>query len=214
MSAQSPIGLPASAFLIAYDVEKQKLVGRGTHGILVRAAALVELSLGGQLVDHEGKAQPTGRRTDDPVLDAVLGQITASRPRTWKHWVNKGHKDTYQAVRERLAVQRVIRVQEAKLLGLIPKQNVTVADTRLIRELIAGARRAVLGSTAVGQVDLPEAALVSLVAAAELNTVFSGRERREHRVRIKQLAERTGPAVKALRKAVEDQHAIASGAAS
>jgi hypothetical protein len=214
MSAQGPIGLPASAFLIAYDVERQKLTGGGTHAILVRAAALVELSLDGQLVDHDGKAEPTGRHTDDPVLDAVLRQITESKPRNWKHWVNKSHKDTYQAVRERLAIQRVIRVQEVKLLGLIPRHNVTVADTRVVRELIAGARRPVLGSTAVGQVDLPEAALVSLVAAVELNTVFSGRERREHRAKIKQLAERTGPAVKALRKAVEDQHAIASGAAS
>jgi hypothetical protein len=43
--------------------------------------------------------------------------------------------------------------------------------------------------------------------------VFSGRERREHRAKIKQLAERTGPAVMALRKAVEDQHAAAASTA-
>jgi hypothetical protein len=213
MTTQNPMGLAASAFLIAYDVEKKKLTGGSTHGILVRAAALVELSLGGQLADQNGKAEPTGRGTEDPELSAVLEQIAASKPRAWKYWVNKDHKLTYRAVRDRLQRERVIRVEEVKLLGLIPKQNVTVPDTRTVRELIASARRAVLGGTVVDRVELREAALVSLVAAVELNTVFSGRERREHRDKIKQLAERTGPAVKALRKAVEDQQAAASAAA-
>jgi len=40
--------------------------------------------------------------------------------------------------------------------------------------------------------------------------VFSGRERREHREQIRELAERAGPASKALRKVVEDQQAAAT----
>ena len=213
MAKQTPTGLPASAFLIAYDVDKQKLAGGSLHGILVRAAALVELSLGGQLADHNGKAEPTGRHTEDPELTKVLEQITKSKPRAWKYWVNKDHKVTYQAVRERLAAERVIRVEDVRLLGMIPKKNVTVTDTRVVRDLISSARRVVLGGTAMDRVDPREAALVSLVAAVELNTVFTGRERREHREKIKELAERTGPAVKALRKAVEDQHAAVTASA-
>jgi hypothetical protein len=205
--------LPAQAFLIAYDVERQKLAGGTTHGILVRAAALVELSLGGQLDDQDGKAHPTGRGTSDPELAAVLAQIAESKPRVWKYWVAKDHKATYQAVRGRLVLDRVISVEEVKLLGLIPKQHVTVRDTRDVNQLIFQARQAVLGGAAVERVAPREAALVSLVAAVELNTVFSGRERREHRAKIKQLAERTGPAVKALRKAVEEQQAVAAASA-
>jgi hypothetical protein len=205
--------LPAQAFLIAYDVERQKLTGGATHGILVRAAALVELSLGGQLDDENGKARPTGRGTSDPELAAVLAQIAESKPRAWKYWVAKDHKATYQAVRGRLVLDRVITVEEVKLLGLIPKQHVTVRDTRDVNQLIAQARQAVLGGAANERIDPRAAALVSLVAAVELNTVFSGRERREHRTTIKQLAERTGPAVKALRKAVEEQQAVAAASA-
>lgn len=202
--------LPTQAFLIAYDVERQKLAGGTTHGILVRAAALVELSLGGQLEDENGKARPTGRGTSDPELAAVLAQIAESKPRVWKYWVAKDHKATYQAVRGRLVLDRVITVEEVKLLGLIPKQHVTVRDTRDVNQLIAQARQAVLGGAPVERVDPRAAALVSLVAAVELNTVFSGRERREHRERIRELAERAGPASKALRKVVEDQQAAAT----
>jgi Golgi phosphoprotein 3 (GPP34) len=210
MATDKPTGLPASAFLIAYDVEKKKLTGSSTHGILVRAAALVELSLGGQLADSNGNAQPTGQPTDDPILSAMLDQIVASNPRTWKYWVKKDHRVTYQAVRERLAAERVIKVEDVKVLGLFLRKNISVTDTRVVRELIAAARRTVLGSTVVDRVDLREAALVSLVAAVELNTVFSGRERREHRDKINQLGARTGPAVKALHKAMQDQRAAAA----
>ncbi len=103
MIADLPTGLPDRAFLIAYDVEKQKLTGGDSHGQLIRAAALVELTLAGLLVDENGKPHTTARRTNDPVLDAVLEQIAASKPRSWKHWVGKDAKITYQAVRERLA---------------------------------------------------------------------------------------------------------------
>jgi hypothetical protein len=200
-----PAGLPAQAFLIAYDVERGKLVGGSSHGIMLRAAALVELTLGGQLTDQDGKAHVTGRGTDDPELGAILARIEASRPRPWVHWVSKDQARDYQAFRRRLADERLITVERARVLGVIPRKKVTVPDTRAVRELIANARRAVLGGTPVDRVDPRTAALVALSAAIELNSVFSGAERREHRAKIKQFAERTGPPAAALRKTIEAQ---------
>jgi hypothetical protein len=202
-----PARLPERAYLIAYDLERVKFRGGGTHAHLVRAAALVELFLAGQLEDEGGKAMATGRRTGDPVLDAVLAQIWASKPRSWKHWVNKDHKATYEAVRERLSADRMIKVEDTRLLGVLPRINVTLNDPRVVRELIAGSRDAVLGGTPVAQLDARVAALAGLVAAVELNTVFSGRERRDRRERIAQLATRAGPATKALRSVFVDQNA-------
>ena len=204
---QSGVTLPERAYLIAYDPEKGKLSGGGTHAHLVRAAALVELLLGHQLVDEGGKARAAGGGTDDPVLSAMLEQIRGSKPRPWKHWVNKDRTATYEAVRERLGDLRVIKVERTRLLGVLAKDIVTVHDPRVVRELIAASRGAVLGGTPIAQLDARVAALVGLVAAVELNTVFSGRERREHRDRIAHLAGQAGPAAKALRRVFEDQQA-------
>jgi hypothetical protein len=211
MTTDLPPRLPDRAFLVAYDVEKKKLSGGESHGQLIRAAALVELTLAGRLVDDNGKPRDTGGRTGDPVLDAVLDQIAQSKPRTWRHWVEKDAKVTYQAVRDRLAANRVIAVTEGAMLGIFPKKVVHVRDTRIVREQVAGLRQVVLGGTPTERLDQRDVALVPLVAAVELNTVFSGRERRDHRDRIRVLAESAGPAAKALRKVVESQQA-ASGA--
>jgi hypothetical protein len=104
----------------------------------------------------------------------------------------------------------VISVSEGTVLGIFPKKVVHVRDTRIVRELVADLRRVVLGGTPANQLDPLAVALVPLVSAVELNTVFSGRERREHREQIRELAERAGPATKALRKVVEDQQAAAT----
>jgi hypothetical protein len=211
MPTQIPAGLAARAFLIAYDVERKRLTG-ANQAELVRAAALVELSLTGVLTDQNGKARDSGRRTDDAVLNALLERIAESRLRSWKHWVTSDAKSTYRAVRDQLAADRVIAIEEKALFGVIPRKIVTVRDTRIVRELISTARATVLSGAPVGKLDAGEAALVAMTAAVELNTVFTGRERREHKDKIRQLTERAGPAVKALRRAVEDQHAATAAA--
>ena len=204
MPAETSAGLPTRAYLIAYDVERQKLTGNSPNE-LVQAAALVQLSLAGLLTDENGKAQASGGRTGDPVLDSLLDRISDSRLRSWKHWVTSDPKLTHRAIRDRLAAERLITVEDKPMLGLIPRQLVTVLDTRIVGQLITETRSAVISGTPVDRVGPEPAALAAMVAAVELNTVFSSRERREHRDKIKELAERSGPVVKALRKAVEEQ---------
>jgi hypothetical protein len=201
MTGNAPRGLGDQAFLIAYDVPKSKLASSSHRVHLVRAAILAELLLHGQLQDQNGtKAHATGARTGDPILDAVLDQIAASaKPRSWQHWVTDKAGRSYSATRDRLADRRVISAAEGRVLGLFPKWQVSVPDTRVVQRLITETRHSALDGIQIDRIDPGCAALAGLAAAIELNTVFSGRERRQHRERIKELAGTIEPVADALR---------------
>ena len=207
-----PTRLADRAYLVAYHLGRQKPTGRNRSHVL-NGAVLIELWLTGAVVDEAGRAaavassgrSPAGREGD------VLGLVRDSaQPRRWKYWVRKDSGTTERAVRGRLAGQRLVRVEDRRVLGLFDRPKVTVRDTRVVRELVDRCRRAVLQGTPVDQVQPLDAALVAVVAAAEWDTVFSGRERRQHRERIARLSARAGPAAQALRDVVRDDKAAAS----
>jgi Golgi phosphoprotein 3 (GPP34) len=78
-----PESLPARLYLLAYDRRRQRLTARTQLGYVLRAAALADLELRGNLTDQDGKARVAGDRVvADPVLDAVLQEIAGSRPRS------------------------------------------------------------------------------------------------------------------------------------
>jgi Golgi phosphoprotein 3 (GPP34) len=209
------VRLAEQALLIAWDRQKQKLTG-SERTTMVSAAVLIELWLDGALAPDPKRAVPTGRpsretRGDAPGRAELLARIAAGpKPRTWKYWVEKGSKDTYRAVRTHLAKERLVRLEDRRFLGFAVAPRVTVRDGRLVGDLVERCRRAVLGAVPVDQVPVMDAALVAVVAAAELNTVFSGKERRAHRERIAGLSERAGPAAKALRSVVSEHQAAAA----
>ncbi len=195
--------LPGQAFLLTCcRLDGGASAAGDPARLAVRAAALVELWLGGRLVDAGGNAEVTGLPSTDPLLRSVLEQVAASRPRSWQHWVGAGRKATYRAVQDRLAAQQVVRLEPGRVLGLFPRAVVTVPDPRPVRDLVTDCRRAALGTGPVREVDSRLGALVALAWAAELDGVLSSRERRQHGDRIGVLVEAAGPAVSGLRKAV------------
>lgn len=214
MDATIPPRLADRAYLVAYHLEKQKPFGSNRSQVL-NGAMLIELWLAGAITDSSGRAVAgTGTPERWSGREAELSALVrdSEKPRRWKRWVRKDAGATERAVRARLAQQRVIRIEERKLLGFIDRPRVTVRDTRVIKELVSRCRRAVLSGVPAQDVEVLDAALVALVAAAEWNTVFSGRERRTHRARIAEFAARSGPAAKALRDVVSDDQAAAASA--
>jgi hypothetical protein len=205
--------LSEQAYLIAWDDTKQRMIGRTEHPAMVSAAVLIDLWLDGALSPDDDKhASPTGRPAGaGPGRAQILARIAESKPRAWKYWVGKGSRASYRAVRGHLAKDRVIRVEERRFLGIPAPPRVTVRNPRVARELVERCRRAVLHGVSPGEVPVRDAALVAIVAAAELDTVFSGRERRAHRDRIAELTLRAGPAAKALRSVVTEQHTSNAG---
>jgi hypothetical protein len=207
-----PPSLPTRAYLLTYDLGKQRLRYSSRLGYLVRAAALEDLRLRERLTDAGDRPRATGGPVGDPVLDAVLDEIaTRGKPRSWKHWVRKNHGSTRRAVRDQLEVGGWIRVEPRRILGVIPRDRVVVRDHRVAKELVTTAGRTLTGSTPVTTLGQREVALATLAAMVELNTVCSGSQRRQHRRRIQQLLALSGPALPALKKVIRDDTAAAAG---
>jgi Golgi phosphoprotein 3 (GPP34) len=207
------LALSDRAFLIAWNSGKGRMTGGSEHKHLVSAAVLAELWLTGLIRDEKGKAvaTPSSKADLSPVQNAMLARIRASKPRAWKYWVKKDAKNTRSAIQDSLERSAAIAVQRRSLLG-VSRPKITVRDPRVVHDLVGHCRRAALGSEPVKQVDPLDAALTAMVSATELNTVFTGRERRTNRVRIADLAARSGPVPKALRGVVTDNQSAAVAA--
>jgi hypothetical protein len=197
-------------YLLACDTEKDKLTKRDVLGSVLRAAVLVELTDRGCLTDEDGKARTVGdRRTGDPLLDDALRGIAAEkRPRKWKALVQRNRKQTFQAVEQQLEKDRAIRVERRTWLY----DKVVVKDTALAQRLRAEASETLTGGRPVAEFSTRQAALTALAAVGGLPTVTSGKERREHKQRIKALTERAGEAGPALKKALDDMQIATSAA--
>lgn len=198
-----PDTLPARLYLLAYDARRERLTARSKLAYLIRAAALVDLQLRGYLADEKGKprAATTAPPMLDPVLQSVLAEVMTGRSRRWRRWVASRSRQTLRAVRDQLVTEKWIRVETRQLLGLIPLTTVTVRDPRVLTRLATQVREALSPARPSSQVEPRDAALVALAAAAELPTALTRHQRREHRTRIAELADRTGPAVRALSQA-------------
>ncbi|WP_181767613.1 GOLPH3/VPS74 family protein [Streptomyces albidus (ex Kaewkla and Franco 2022)] len=194
--------LPAELYLLACDIEKEKLGRREVLGNVLRAAVLVELTDRGCLIDEDGKAHTVGdRRTGDPVLDDSLRAIAEDRrPRKWKALVQLHRKQVFQGVEQQLVRERIIGIEHRTWRY----DKIVVKDTGLAKRLRAEAVETLTSGRPVEDFSTRQAALTALAALGELPSVASGKERREHKARIKALTERAGQAGPALKKALNE----------
>ncbi|WP_242906910.1 GOLPH3/VPS74 family protein [Actinomadura terrae] len=205
---ETPDTLPARMFLLAYDLRKERMTMGGHRlGYVLRAAALTELFLDGRLGEERGRPVP-GTPGDDPY--GVLARISASRPRSWQHWIRKDSRAMVRAVRDELVRERWIRVTRERAFGLFPRDRVSVRDPRVVKTLWGGASSALRGRP-VAHVNSYDAAALALAAAGEMTSVLPRSDRRRHKRRIEELTARTGPAVPAVRKVLRAQRAAAAG---
>lgn len=198
-----PDSLPQRIFLLAYKPDKGR-VGMGTDvGMMLRAAALADLYLGGHVMDERGRAIIRARHPrHDPILDAILGEMAGTKPRTWKHWIERRQGATFRAVRQQLGDGGWVHLQPHRLLGLFPRTRITMRDPRVREELLRRVTAAL--NEPIDSVDSADASVVAIIAAGGLTSVLDRRTRRANKQRIRQLTEHSGPIVPALRRSISD----------
>jgi hypothetical protein len=176
-------------------------------------ALLLELALQGRVdVAGEGEAVKPGRvvvrdgsTTGDDLLDRTLAGLAASKPRKPKDHLGAMAKGLRPALYARLADQGAVRLEEGRVLGVIPRKRWPAADTAREGVTRAHLEEALLGTTT------PEprtAALVALLHAVGavpkvVDPKAHGVTRRELGARAKVLAEGNW-ASKAVRQAIEE----------
>ncbi|MEV0557141.1 MULTISPECIES: GPP34 family phosphoprotein [unclassified Streptomyces] len=200
------LSLPARLYLLAWDTTKLKVTDAAHLPHLVRAGALTELAQRGLLADVDGVATPTDPdgQTGDPVLDGLLELVEESRPHSWKTWVGLRARVTLDAVRAQLAADGYLRAEKTRVLGVFPSVEYEIDRVAAVDRLREEAREVLEGPAPVEEVPERDAALVALAAGAELRTLLSGKEQRQYKQRIEDLAEHSGATTPALRKAVQE----------
>jgi hypothetical protein len=203
-----PESLPTLMYLLAFDADKNRLTARSQLGLVLRAAALAELYLTERLTDTHGRAEAASgaRPTGDPVLDDLMAQIAAHRPRAWHRWIGRQERATVRAVREQLEADRHLKIERRTLLP----DRVEPRDRRAVKQYAETVRGALRRSPA--RTDPRTAAVLALAARGEVRTLVSRRECREYGRKLDELAVYTGPVADALRKAVRMKRAAAASA--
>ncbi|GII94167.1 GOLPH3/VPS74 family protein [Sinosporangium siamense] len=195
--------LAESAFLLAFDLRKERLAGRRSLGHLLRAATLAELLLGGHLSDESGKARAVTPPVDpSPLQAAVWKQIATSPPHSWQRWIGKDASLAFRLVRDGLEAARLIRVERHRVL-LIPVKRYTPRRPYLSRRLAERVVAAVRGGRPVSHLAREVRLLAALAGAARMTVVLPAREWSRHGKRIEELSAPVEPVTTALRKALQ-----------
>jgi Golgi phosphoprotein 3 (GPP34) len=209
-NSKAPESLAARLFLVAYDPERGRLTNRSKLGKLLRAAALTDLQLRGNLADDNGRVRRTkAPEPSDPVLVTVLTDIGSVGPRKWRTWVDRHQRAMVRDVRTDLERARLIRVEPHRFLGVFPADRIYLRQPLVRRQILQSARDTLRPSRLVSRVDLRDSAIVVLASTADLRTVVTREQRSRHKDRLAQLAIRVGPVVPALKKSLQQSQSSA-----
>lgn len=185
-----PLLLAQELFLLTHDDASGRSAGTTALANGLAGALLLDLALGGFVVDQGKDLVATDVVPEHPLLRAALGEIRASsRPRPAKHWVQRlpsALKELPAQVGRSLAEAGVLSEQRSKVWGIFPTTRWPEVDPAPEREL----RTRVHAVLVTGlQPDPRTAMCVSLLVPLGLvRGVVEKSERRPAEARAKEIA--------------------------
>ncbi|MFJ2740582.1 GPP34 family phosphoprotein [Streptomyces sp. NPDC087440] len=183
--------LPQRLYLLCYTVDKGRfeLTNLQGRGQLLRAAALHELALAGLLSVEGKKVRQRGTAPrDDGFLAEVWRDLPAESAKSWLQFVHNKAATAEKPVREQLAAAGAITVERQRKLGVLPFDRVYVKDPQQVLDLQQGLRDVVLTGTSPASAVTDELTMACFAVEVEVTSVFTAKDRREHRDALKALA--------------------------
>jgi len=186
-------------YLLAHDDTAEGPYDRSRTGLLVRAAALIDLASRGRLRETGGTVTVSGTEAvGSPVLDGVLRD--AGGGHSWKHLVRRHRKRTLTEVEDRLAAAGLLTVRAPRTP--FGTRRSTVTDPAVPAALRARVSAALHGNGPVAEIPATDAALLALAAAGTVRSVVSRREHKTFQARVDACTGRLGALAPGLEKAV------------
>ncbi|MEU0899309.1 GOLPH3/VPS74 family protein [Streptomyces massasporeus] len=198
--SNGPLTLSARLCLLAWDAAGPAAGATAHRPAPVRAAALVELARRGLLTDEDGIATPVDldASAGDAVLDGLLELVRESCPHPWRTWVTLRARVTFDAVREQLVADGILRAEKRRVLGVFPTVEYALERVAVVEALREQTRQILRGALPVAGVCERDAALAVLAAAADLlDETIPDR-------RVEQLTERAGASMPGLASIVRE----------
>lgn len=176
--------LPQQLLLLSHDPAKQRLDVTSTlvRGVLLRAAAVAELTLRGLLrpagaaVERAGDGDPGG-----PFLAAVLAAVPVDRPRPWVDVITDDHERAEDAVIAGLEAGGTLRATWSRTWSLFTVRRAVLADPAGATALRERVRAGVLGGHDPAAVPVADAVLALLAADGGVAVTVGVREQHRHR---------------------------------
>lgn len=206
--SNGPLTPPARLCLLAWDAGGPAAGATAHRPGPVRAAALVELTRRGLLTDEDGIATPVDldASAGDAALDGLLELVRESRPHPWRTWVALRARVTFDAVREQLVAEGLLRAEKRRVLGVFPTVEYALERVAVVEALREETRQILRGTLPVAGLSERDAAVAVLAAAADLLHETTPDRR------IEQLAERAGASTPGLGAIVREvSAAVAAG---
>jgi hypothetical protein len=164
-------------------------------GALVRAGVLAELYLAGEIADRKGRASIACRQAHPGALEQqVIAQVSASRPRTWEHWIGYDPGPTARLARDQLVHEGNVTTE--RHLGMVPYTGYRASDLQLTAQL----RAAVEATLRAAKADEPAPGAIGRAARGALSILPDDAKslpRRQKRELMAELHERAEASLRA-----------------
>ena len=133
-----PQTLHGQLYLLAYDRKRHRfdVYSGELFGFALRAAMLTDLYLTGHLEDKGGTPYPSSvARPGDPVLRAAFDQIGVTGRKDGAQLLAEDQRDAPRVVRDQLKAAGWLRVQQRRMLGIIPTARLGLYDEEMVSGL-------------------------------------------------------------------------------